>query len=66
MYRNQWEPGFFGSVTSVRGWSAPVFAKGDRMKIKTVILGAAAGIGALLALAAPASAYVVCNAGGDC
>jgi hypothetical protein len=36
------------------------------MKIRTVILGAAAGIGALMALAAPASAYVVCNAGGDC
>ena len=36
------------------------------MKIRTLVLGAIAGAGALMALAAPASAYVVCNRDGDC
>lgn len=36
------------------------------MKIRTLALGAAAGIGAMVALAAPASAYLACNSNGDC
>jgi len=36
------------------------------MKIRTLMLGAAIGLGALTALAAPASAYVTCNHDGDC
>ena len=36
------------------------------MKIKMLVLGAAAGVGALVALAAPASAYIACNRWGDC
>ena len=36
------------------------------MKIRTFVLGALAGAGALAAMAAPASAYVVCNREGDC
>jgi hypothetical protein len=37
------------------------------MKLRTLLLGAVIGAGALTALAAPASAYVVCNRdGGDC
>ena len=36
------------------------------MKVRTLVLGAAAGIGAMVALAAPASAYVACNRSGDC
>ena len=36
------------------------------MKIRTVVLGAVAGVGALMALAGSASAYVVCNHEGDC
>jgi len=36
------------------------------MKIRTLVLGALAGAGALAAMAAPASAYIVCNNEGDC
>jgi hypothetical protein len=36
------------------------------MKIRTLVLGAVAGAGAILAMAAPASAYVNCNRYGDC
>jgi hypothetical protein len=36
------------------------------MKIKTLLLGVVAGAGAVMALAAPASAYVACNRDGDC
>jgi hypothetical protein len=36
------------------------------MKFKTLILGAAAGAAALVAFAAPASAYIACNREGDC
>jgi hypothetical protein len=36
------------------------------MKIRTLILGSIAGAGALVALAAPASAYIACNGAGDC
>jgi hypothetical protein len=36
------------------------------MKIRTVLLSAIAGAGALVAMAAPASAYVACNRAGDC
>ena len=36
------------------------------MKIRTILFGALSGAGALMALAAPASAYVVCNREGDC
>lgn len=36
------------------------------MKIRTIVLGALAGAGALAAMAAPASAYVSCNRSGDC
>ena len=36
------------------------------MKIRTLVLGAVAGAGAILAMAAPASAYVSCNRYGDC
>ena len=36
------------------------------MKLRTVVLGAVAGVGALMALATSASAYVVCNHDGDC
>jgi hypothetical protein len=36
------------------------------MKIRTFILGTICGAGVLAALAAPASAYVACNRGGDC
>ncbi len=36
------------------------------MKIRTLVLGAAAAVGAMAALAAPASAYIACNRMGDC
>ena len=36
------------------------------MRIRNDNLGTIAGLGALAALAAPASAYVVCNISGDC
>ena len=36
------------------------------MKIHTLVLNAVAGAGAILAMAAPASAYVSCNRYGDC
>ena len=36
------------------------------MTLKTALLGALAGAGVMLALAAPASAYVACNREGDC
>jgi len=36
------------------------------MKIRTHVLGAIAGTGALMALAGPAAAYVSCNSEGDC
>ena len=36
------------------------------MKFRTLILGTIAGAGALMALAAPASAYISCNREGDC
>ncbi len=36
------------------------------MKLKTLVLGTVAAAGALLALAAPASAYIACNREGDC
>ena len=36
------------------------------MKIRTALLAAAAGAGAMLAMAAPASAYIACNHDGDC
>ena len=36
------------------------------MKIRTLVLGALVGAGALGAMAGPASAYVVCNREGDC
>jgi hypothetical protein len=36
------------------------------MRIRTIVLGAVAGAGALMALATSASAYVVCNSYGDC
>ena len=36
------------------------------MKIRTLLLGAAAAAGAMIALAAPASAYIACNHEGDC
>jgi hypothetical protein len=36
------------------------------MKIRTVLLGALAGAGVMLAMAAPASAYIACNREGDC
>jgi hypothetical protein len=39
---------------------------GDFMKIKLLLLGAIAGAGTLVALAAPASAYIACNRWGDC
>ena len=36
------------------------------MKLKNLLLGAAAAAGTLITLALPASAYVVCNREGDC
>ena len=36
------------------------------MTFKTLILGTLAGAGALMAFAAPASAYIACNREGDC
>lgn len=36
------------------------------MKTRTLIMGTIAGIGAMIAVAAPASAYVACNRSGDC
>jgi hypothetical protein len=36
------------------------------MKMRTLLLGAVVGAGALTALAAPASAYVACSREGDC
>jgi hypothetical protein len=36
------------------------------MNLKTLMLGTLAGAGALIALAAPASAYIACNREGDC
>ena len=36
------------------------------MKIRTLVLGAVAGVGAMAALAAPAGAAVACNRSGDC
>jgi hypothetical protein len=36
------------------------------MKIRTALLGALAGAGALAAMAVPASAYIACNREGDC
>lgn len=36
------------------------------MKVKTLVLGALAGAAAIMATAAPASAYVACNRFGDC
>jgi hypothetical protein len=36
------------------------------MKIRTLLLGAVVGAGALTALIAPASAYIACNHEGDC
>jgi hypothetical protein len=36
------------------------------MKLRTVLLGALAGAGALAAMAVPASALVACNREGDC
>jgi hypothetical protein len=36
------------------------------MNMRTLLLGAMVGAGALTALAAPASAYVTCNRDGDC
>ena len=36
------------------------------MKLRTLVLGALAGASALVALAGPASAYIVCNREGDC
>jgi hypothetical protein len=36
------------------------------MKTRTLVLGAVVGAGTLMALAAPASAYIACNHDGDC
>ena len=36
------------------------------MKIRTLVLGAIVGTGALMTMAAPASAYVACNRYGSC
>ena len=36
------------------------------MKIRTLVLGAIAGAAGMVAMAAPASAYVACNREGDC
>ena len=36
------------------------------MKLKMVLLAGALSLGAVIAVAAPASAYVVCNPAGDC
>jgi hypothetical protein len=36
------------------------------MKIRTLILGTIAGVGALTAMSVSASAYVACNRFGDC
>lgn len=36
------------------------------MKIRTALLGAMIGASAMLAMAAPASAYIACNRAGDC
>ena len=36
------------------------------MKIRTALLGALAGAAAVVAFAAPASAYIACNHEGDC
>jgi hypothetical protein len=36
------------------------------MKIRTLLLGALVGAGAMIAMADSASAYVVCNRSGDC
>lgn len=36
------------------------------MKLKMVLLAGGLSLGALLAAAAPASAYIVCNPDGDC
>ena len=36
------------------------------MKLKTLLLAGGLSLGALVAVAAPASAYVACNAAGDC
>jgi len=35
------------------------------MKIRTALLGAISGAGALMALVSPASAYIACNRQGD-
>jgi hypothetical protein len=36
------------------------------MKIRTMVLGTLAAVGGLMAMAAPASAYIACNRWGDC
>ena len=36
------------------------------MKTRTAILGAVAGVGALVAVTVPAAAYIACNREGDC
>jgi len=36
------------------------------MKIRTMVLGTLAAVGGLMAMAAPASAYIACNREGDC
>ncbi|HWF65122.1 MAG TPA: hypothetical protein VN685_10965 [Rhizomicrobium sp.] len=36
------------------------------MKLKTLLLAGGLSLGSLIAAAAPASAYVVCNRDGDC
>ena len=36
------------------------------MRIKTLVLGAAIGLGTMAAMAGSASAYVACNRAGDC
>jgi hypothetical protein len=36
------------------------------MKLRTLLLSAVVGAGALTAMAAPASAYIACNRWGDC
>ena len=51
---------------SKQGGRQPYLMETILMKFKTLILGTVVGAGALMALAAPASAYVACNRDGDC
>ena len=70
----------FTKVTKARGGGTPFmgsavcfagrrsnFENGERtMKIRSLVLSAAPGVGALMTVAAPASAYVNCNRYGSC